>query len=65
MIFNVPDISCQHCKMRINKSLATVKGIQKVDIDVDKKIVDITGNFNKDDAIRAIEESGYKVKSVD
>jgi copper chaperone CopZ len=62
MKLNVPDMSCEHCKMRINASLKALKGVKTININIAEKTVEITGEFDKSDAISAIEKAGYPVK---
>lgn len=65
MKLNVPDISCEHCKMKINASLKALKGVKTININIAEKTVEITGDFNKSDAISAIEKAGYPVKGAE
>jgi copper chaperone len=39
VVLNVPDISCHHCKMAIEKALAGVDGVSDVDVEVEAKTV--------------------------
>ncbi len=61
---HVPDITCKHCKLRIEKALSTIKGINNIEIDIDKKtvFVDADEKTEKTDIIKAIENEGYTVK---
>ncbi|SHF67512.1 copper chaperone [Caldanaerobius fijiensis DSM 17918] len=64
-VFNVPDISCQHCVMAITNSLKQLKGVNDVTVDLDKKTVDVDYDENsvtETAMINAIEEAGYEVK---
>ena len=61
MKVTVPDMSCNHCRMRIEKSLKTVTGIERVDVDIEKKTVEILGNCDTKAAVKAIEDAGYTV----
>ena len=40
--FNVPDISCEHCKHAISSALLPVEGINDVDVDIPGKEVRVT-----------------------
>ena len=58
--FQVPDISCDHCKAAIEGSVGKVTGVASVDVDVDTKIVSVTGGTDAD-VIAAIDDAGYDV----
>ncbi len=58
--YSVPGISCDHCKHAIESEVSTVDGVVVVDVDVDKKLVTVSGG--DDAAIRAaIDEAGYDI----
>lgn len=58
---HVPDMTCNHCKMRIEKSLSGLENIESVTIDLDEKIVHVSGDIDKDKVIDAIKDTGYTV----
>lgn len=39
--YSVPNISCNHCVLRIQKALQTLDGVQKADVDLATKTVTI------------------------
>jgi copper chaperone len=39
--YKVPDVSCSHCKRAIESALGAIEGVQKVEVDVEKKTVDL------------------------
>jgi copper ion binding protein len=58
--YEVPGISCDHCKRAIEGEVGEVSGVDLVEVDVDRKLVHVVGG--DDGAIRAaIEEAGYEV----
>lgn len=59
LILKVPDMNCQHCKMRIEKSLSNLKNVQNLKVDVERKLVEIEGNFSIAEAKNAIVAAGY------
>jgi copper chaperone len=61
MIVTVPDMSCNHCKMRIIDALKSLPGIGSIAVDVDKKTVEISGNTDIREVKKAIEDAGYSV----
>lgn len=62
----VEGMTCNHCKMRVEKALAAVKGVQSATVDLQQKQAVIT--FAKEVAdkkiIAAIEDAGYTVTSI-
>lgn len=40
----VPNMSCDHCKMAIQRALAGVSQVEKVEIDLDSKLVTVNGD---------------------
>jgi copper chaperone CopZ len=61
--YSVPDISCDHCKRAIEGEVSTVADVTAVDVDVDAKLVTVTGG--DDAAIRvAIDEAGYDISDT-
>src|SRR5919109_1176070 len=43
MTYSVPAIHCNHCAMSIREEVSEVQGVESVDVDLDEKIVTITG----------------------
>ncbi|MFW5770007.1 MAG: heavy-metal-associated domain-containing protein [Spirochaetota bacterium] len=62
--FNVPDMTCNHCKMRIEKAVSSLNHLESVNIDLDKKLVIVEGDAPEKDIRQAIEDSGYPVSKA-
>ena len=61
-IYNVPEISCNHCKHSIESEVAQVQGVETVEVDVKAKTVKVVAEPLDNDAIvAAIDEAGYEV----
>lgn len=60
LVYSVPGVSCGHCQTAITAEVTGVRGVDSVDVDLDTKLVRITGE-NLDDAalVAAIDEAGY------
>jgi copper chaperone CopZ len=59
--YSVPAIHCAHCAMSIREEVSEVEGVEDVDVDLDSKIVTISGRRLDDAALRAaIVEAGYE-----
>jgi copper chaperone CopZ len=59
--YNVPGMTCDHCKRAVTAELSGVEGVTSVDVDLGTKIVTVNGDSLDDAALRAaIEEAGYE-----
>jgi copper chaperone len=60
--YNVPAISCGHCRAAITREVSTVAGIESVEVDVKAKTVTVVAEPLDEQAIvAAIDEAGYEV----
>ena len=59
--YSVPAIHCAHCAMSVREEVSEVEGVDDVNVDLDTKVVTVSGNDLDDAALRAaIEEAGYQ-----
>ena len=59
--FSVPAIHCEHCAMSIREEVSEVEGVDAVEVDLEAKVVAISGRGLDDAALRAaIAEAGYE-----
>ena len=59
--YSVPGMTCDHCKRAVSGELVAVAGVSGVDVDLDTKLVTVTGDDLDDEQLRAaIEEAGYE-----
>ena len=58
--YSVPGMHCGHCKAAVEHGVSAVEGVDAVEVDLDTKLVVVTGEGLSDAALRAaIEEAGY------
>lgn len=59
--FIVPAVSCQHCVKAVNTEVSAISGVQKVDVNLDTKVVTVEHSEQVTAAaiIAAIQEAGY------
>jgi copper chaperone len=62
-VFEVPGISCGHCKQAIESEVADVPGVARVAVDVERKLVEVEGSAGQPEVVAAIVEAGYEVVS--
>ncbi len=59
--YTVPAMHCGHCKSAVEEELSSVEGVEGVQVDLDTKLVTVTGSDLDDARLRAaIEEAGYE-----
>ena len=59
--YTVPAIHCAHCAMSIREEISEVEGVEVIDVDLDSKLVTVSGRELDDGKLRAaIEEAGYE-----
>lgn len=63
---NVPDISCGHCKSSIEGAVSELPGVERVEVTIDTRTVDIAHDDSVELAtiVGAIEGQGYEVASA-
>jgi copper chaperone len=61
IVYDVPGISCGHCKAAIEAEVAKVEGVQSVDVSVDDRTVTVEGEAADARLRAAIDEAGYEV----
>jgi copper chaperone len=60
LMYSVPAIHCTHCERSIREEVFEVEGVDEVAVDLDSKLVTVTGRRLDDAALRAaIVEAGY------
>ena len=60
-ILKVEGMTCNHCKMRAEKALQGVSGVESVKVDLAAKEVVVTGDAERASLVKAIQEAGYSV----
>ena len=59
--YTVPAMHCGHCERAVKEEVSAVAGVSEVVVDLDTKVVTVTGAAFDDMAVRAaIEEAGYE-----
>lgn len=60
---SVPEISCDHCKMSIEGAVGELAGVDKVEVAIEARTVDVSFGepANMSAVVAAIEGQGYEV----
>jgi copper ion binding protein len=60
-IYSVPGVSCGHCRAAITSEVGRLDGVTAVDVDLDRKLVHVTGErLDAAAVVAAIDEAGYE-----
>jgi len=60
--YSVPDVSCGHCKMAIERAVGAMDGVDRVEVDVERKSVSIDFDetvTNEEAILETMKEEGY------
>ena len=59
--YTVAGMTCEHCTRAVSSELSAVRGVAGVEVDLETKLVTVTGTSLDDQALRAaIGEAGYE-----
>lgn len=62
--YSVPGIHCGHCESALKQELEPLPGVESVEVDLEEKLVSVSGVELDDAALRAaIDEAGYDIAS--
>ena len=62
--YEVPGVHCAHCEAAIQKEVGRVEGVDEVEVDLETKLVTVSGSGLDDEALRAaIDQAGYDIAS--
>ena len=62
--FQVPDVSCAHCKSTIESALRPLAGVERAEVDVDAKLVSVEFDpavIDEAAVVHALAGAGYAV----
>lgn len=59
--YNVRGMSCAHCQATVTKSIAAVKGVTAVDVNLNTGVATVEGEHNADDVRAAVRASGFDI----
>lgn len=62
--YEVPSISCAHCKQSIESGLGALDGVESVEVDIDAKSVLVAGSATEEAVRDALDGLGYDVAAV-
>ncbi len=63
IIYNVEGMNCNHCAANVEKAIASVPGVEHVEVSLHEGTARVTGSPSTDDVQKAVESIGFKIKS--
>lgn len=63
--FSVPGVSCGHCKTAIETGLGALAGVERADVDLERKIVSVLASASDDAIVATIDDAGYDATRLD
>jgi copper chaperone CopZ len=64
LVLKIPDMTCNHCKITIEKTLRKLN-LDKIEIDLESKIVKIEGEVISEKIISEIIKAGYTPQTIE
>ncbi|PNQ05161.1 heavy-metal-associated domain-containing protein [Mesotoga sp. B105.6.4] len=66
MKLEIGGMSCNHCKMRVERALKSVEGVEDAVVDIDEGIAEIftTKNIEENRLREIIEDAGYSFMGI-
>lgn len=59
MKFNVPEMSCGHCRKAVQGAITELDSAAQVDVDLEAKTVQVESSATAEQIIAALDEAGY------
>ncbi|MBD3288839.1 heavy-metal-associated domain-containing protein [candidate division KSB1 bacterium] len=63
-LIKVDEMTCNHCKMVVEKAVSEIEGVESYDVNLEDGMVEIVGEANMDDVVSAIHKVGYRARRV-
>jgi copper chaperone len=63
--FRVPDMTCNHCKMRIEKTMNESGKVNEVNVDLQSKKVSLESDLPAADLIKLFDDAGYDAEAAE
>ena len=60
----ISDMTCDHCKMTIEKALNSLTEIDQVKVNLEDKKAQVSGNIEVQQVVDAIRSSGYAAEEI-
>lgn len=65
-VMKIEGMSCNHCKMRVEKALSSLEGVSSAVVDLDNKSATVEGEGLADEILtEAVDDAGYDVVGIE
>lgn len=64
IIYNVEGMNCNHCAENVRKAIATVEGVERVEVSLHKGTASVVGNHREEDVVSAARSIGFKASKA-
>jgi copper chaperone CopZ len=65
VIFEVPAMTCGHCEAAVTNEVTAISGVDSVAVDLETKLVTVTGtDLDRDAIVAAIDTAGFDTTAV-
>ncbi|GBF33104.1 heavy metal binding protein [Desulfocucumis palustris] len=62
-VLKVEGMSCNHCKMAVEKAAREVAGVEEALVNLEQKELTVKGSASREQLVEAVTKAGYEVKS--
>jgi copper chaperone len=65
LTYRVDGMTCDHCKAAVSEEVAKVAGVEAINVDLDTKLVQVSGDgVDHAAVVAAVDEAGYDAERV-
>ena len=62
--FQVPDMSCGHCRARISEALKARRDIRSFNVNLESKTVEVDTDLPDGDVVKILDDAGYTASRI-
>lgn len=63
-IYRVEGMNCNHCAENVRKAIATVEGVEQVDVSLHEGTASVAGSAKEEEIMQAVESIGFKASKT-
>lgn len=63
-IYRVEGMNCNHCAENVRKAIATVEGVEQVDVSLHEGTASVVGSAKEEEIMQAVESIGFKASKA-
>ncbi|MDE6282989.1 MAG: SO_0444 family Cu/Zn efflux transporter [Muribaculaceae bacterium] len=62
--FKIDGMSCNHCRMTVEKAISAVPGVEKVVVDLSGGVATVDGTYDNTAIFKAVRDSGFDIDNI-